>query len=86
MLQKFVRPDSKGRITLGHLADGISGYALTQTNDRKIILEPYTEIPVNEKWLFSNKKDLLKTLVSKITPENKHNPLLDDQPHGKEEW
>lgn len=60
MLPKMVRPDSKGRITLGHLADGVSGYLLTETLDHKIILEPYTEIPAREKWLFSNKIALEK--------------------------
>lgn len=55
MLPRMVRPDAKGRITLGHLADGISGYTLTETSDHKIILEPYTEIPVRERWLFDNK-------------------------------
>jgi len=58
MLLKMVRPDSKGRITLGHLADGVSGYALTVTPDHKIILAPYAEIPAGEKWLFSNKEAL----------------------------
>ena len=58
MSQKMLRPDSKGRITLGHLADGVSNYAVTITKDRKIILVPYAEIPAKEKWLFDNKKAL----------------------------
>ncbi len=57
---KMVRPDAKGRITLGRLADGVSGFALTETKDHKIILEPYTEIPAREKWLFDNKTALKK--------------------------
>ena len=28
---------------------------LRKTKDHKIILEPYTEIPAREKWLFDNK-------------------------------
>ncbi len=59
-MRKMVRPDSKGRITLGHLADGVSGYLLSETEDHRIILEPYTEIPVREKWLFNNKAALKK--------------------------
>jgi hypothetical protein len=55
MLLKKLRPDSKGRITLGHLADGVSSFSVTETNDHKIILEPFTEIPTHEKWLFANK-------------------------------
>lgn len=58
MLHKIVRPDSKGRITLGHLAKGISGFKVTIENDHKLILEPYVEIPANERWLFDNKKAL----------------------------
>lgn len=60
MQVKMLRPDSKGRITLGHLADGVSGFALTQTKDHKIILEPYSEIPTREKWLFDNKLAMKK--------------------------
>lgn len=60
MLHKMVRPDSKGRITLGHLASGVSGFLLTETKDHKIILEPYSEIPTREKWLFDNKEALKK--------------------------
>jgi len=55
---KMLRPDSKGRVTLGHLADGVSGFSVTITDDHKIILEPYSEIPSREKWLFENKKAL----------------------------
>lgn len=55
---KMLRPDAKGRITLGHLADGVSGFSVTVSADHKIILEPYSEIPSSEKWLFDNKKAL----------------------------
>lgn len=54
MRLKVVRPDAKGRITLGHLADNISGYTVTETTDHKLILEPLVEIPAREKWLFDN--------------------------------
>ena len=66
MKLKMVRPDSKGRITLGSLAKGISGFAVTQTDDHKIILEPYTEIPARAKWLFDNKA-ALKSLGEGLT-------------------
>lgn len=46
MLDKMLRPDSKGRITL--------------TKDHKIILKPYTEILGREKWLFMHKTALEK--------------------------
>lgn len=55
---KILRPDSKGRITLGNLAEGISGFSVSCDKDHKIILEPYVEIPAREKWLFKNEKAL----------------------------
>lgn len=60
MTCKLVRPDSKGRITLGHIADGVSAYSVTETKDHKLILEPFVEIPAHEKWLFDNKLALTK--------------------------
>jgi hypothetical protein len=60
MLPKIVRPDAKGRITLGRLTKGVSGYTVTETKDHKLILEPQVEIPAREKWLFENKTALKK--------------------------
>lgn len=60
MLNKLVRPDSKGRITLGNLAKGVSGFSITKDKNNRLILEPYTEIPLREKWLFDNKSSLNK--------------------------
>lgn len=60
MITKMVRPDAKGRITLGHLADGISGFSITKDKNNRLILEPYTEIPLREKWLFDNDVALAK--------------------------
>ena len=53
-----LRPDSKGRITLGKLAEGVSGYRARKQADGKIILEPFMEIPADERWLWENKKTL----------------------------
>jgi len=52
-----VRPDSKGRIFLGKLAEGVSSYTLTKDHGR-IILEANIEIPAKEKWLWDNKTAL----------------------------
>lgn len=60
MIPKMLRPDAKGRITLGNLANGVSGFRITVTSDNRIILEPYAEIPAREKWLFVNKIALKK--------------------------
>lgn len=53
-----VRPDSKGRITLGKLAEGVSSYRVKRQKDGKIILEPFMEIPADERWLWEDKEAL----------------------------
>jgi hypothetical protein len=53
-----VRPDSKGRITLGKLAEGVSSYRVKVEAHGKIVLEPYAEIPARERWLFENPEAL----------------------------
>lgn len=58
MKAKQLRPDSKGRISLGRLAKGVSSYAIHQKENGTIILEPFVEIPAKEKWLFDNKSAL----------------------------
>lgn len=58
--EKYLRPDSKGRITLGKLAKGISSYKYEISADGCIILRPQVEIPANETWLYKNKEALSK--------------------------
>jgi len=53
--QEILRPDNRGRITLGKLAEGISGYKLSKDKQGKITLEPLAEIPAYEIWLYKNK-------------------------------
>ncbi|MBX9806008.1 MAG: hypothetical protein K2Y18_09715 [Alphaproteobacteria bacterium] len=54
-----LKPDAKGRICLGSLAEGISSYHLTYDKvSGRIILEPYAEVPLQEVWLFHNKEAL----------------------------
>jgi hypothetical protein len=53
-----VRPDSKGRIALGKLAEGVSSYRVKVESHGKITLEPYAEIPARERWLFENPEAL----------------------------
>jgi hypothetical protein len=60
MLHKMVRPDSKGRITLGRLAEGVSSFSVKKDKNNRIILEPYMEVPLREKWLCDNKTALKK--------------------------
>jgi hypothetical protein len=43
------------------LADGVSGYKATFDEETHIvILEPYAEVPLKEKWLYENKEALNK--------------------------
>lgn len=53
-----MRPDAKGRITLGALARGISSYLVHSQPDGRLILEPRVEIPAQEAWLFRNPEAL----------------------------
>ena len=48
------RPDGKGRITLGKLAEGVSGYTATVSADGELHLVPHVEIPAREMWIFEN--------------------------------
>jgi hypothetical protein len=57
-----LRPDAKGRITLGKLAEGVSSYRATRMKDGKIVLEPFIEIPAEERWLWENKEALASVL------------------------
>jgi len=62
---RTVRPDAKGRITLGALAKDISGYQVNVEKSGRVILDPLVEIPAREKWVFENpkvKEALLKGL------------------------
>jgi len=52
---KMLKPDTKGRITLGHLADGVSRFAMSTDKHNRIILVPYAEVPIKERWIFQNK-------------------------------
>ena len=53
-----LRPDSKGRITLGKLAQGVSSFRVKVAAGGKIILEPFAEVPAQERWLFQNPEAL----------------------------
>ena len=59
MKEFVVRPDTKGRVCIGKMAQGISSFkASFDEESHRIILEPYTEIPYRERWLFSNKEEM----------------------------
>ena len=52
--RKTVRPDSKGRITLGSLAGGASSFKAYKDKKGRIVLEPQVEVPAMEAWLWQN--------------------------------
>lgn len=53
-VEKVLRPDSKGRVTLGAYADGVSSFKVTERQDGALILEPQVEVPKREAWLYAN--------------------------------
>jgi hypothetical protein len=54
----MLRPDAKGRITLGQRTAGISGYKLTDMGGGNLMLTAMTEIPARELWLYKNPEAL----------------------------
>jgi hypothetical protein len=52
--RKTLRPDSKGRITLGSLAGGASSFKAYKDKKGRIVLEPQVEVPALEAWLWRN--------------------------------
>jgi hypothetical protein len=60
MEEIILRPDAKGRVNLGDLAQGVSSYRVNFGENGKLILTPYAEIPFSEKWIFDNKEVLEK--------------------------
>lgn len=71
---KTLRPDSKGRIAFGKLLNGVSIVRVYVQDNGRIILEPYTEMPMREAWLYENPEALskVKNGLSNISKENLH--------------
>jgi hypothetical protein len=68
MSEIILRPDSKGKINIGELAQGVSSYRVVIGENGVLTLYPYAEIPFSEKWIFDNKE-----LLEKFKNENKAN-------------
>jgi len=47
MTKIILRPDAKGRLNHGDLANNVSSYRITQEENGTLILTPYSEIPFN---------------------------------------
>jgi len=54
MIEFMMRPDAKGSVSLGELAKGVSSYKVTQGDNGRVTLIPYTGIPYAERWIFEN--------------------------------
>lgn len=61
MKNAIVRPDSKGRISLGEITRNVSSYRITVKENGQLLLDPFVEIPLSDKWVFED-KDLLNKL------------------------
>ena len=57
-----LRLDSKGRVTFGNLAKGVSSFRVSKTEDGSFLLRPMKEIPAREAWLFQNPEALKAVL------------------------
>lgn len=55
-----VHPDSKGRVSLGQFAKGVSSFRVTSDAEGRIVLEPFVEIPARDRWLFGNAQALAR--------------------------
>jgi hypothetical protein len=64
----ILRPDSKGRINLGDLAQGVSSFRVSKDENGSLTLNPYLEIPFTEKWIFED-KDLLEKVRQQFKKE-----------------
>ena len=69
MNEVIIRPDSKGRLNLGEIVKGVSSFRATIDKNGKVTLEPYAEIPFEDKWIFDN-KDLLEKIKQQHAKEN----------------
>ena len=66
MTNTIVRPDSKGRVSLGEIARNVSSYRITIKESGQILLDPYVEIPLSDKWVFEDKNLLNKLKAESI--------------------
>lgn len=87
MTTAVLRPDTKGRISLGKLAYGVSGFAINADDPHHIVLTPLVEIPAREKWLFENpdalnrvQEGLKQASKGKLTSLGSFAQYLDEEP------
>ena len=69
MTEIILRPDAKGKISLGDFAAGVSSYRVSIGEHGKLTLTPYAEIPFSEKWIFED-QDILEKVKQQFKPVN----------------
>ena len=68
MSEIILRPDSKGKLNIGDLAQSVSSYRVVIGEHGVLTLYPYAEIPFSDKWIFEDKE-----LLEKFKNDNKKN-------------
>lgn len=68
MTEIILRPDSKGKLNIGELAQGVSSYRVVISENGILTLYPYAEVPFSDRWIFEDKE-----LLEKFKNDNKKN-------------
>ncbi len=68
MTKIILRSDSKGKLNISELAQGVSSYHVVVGENGILTLYPYAEIPLSDKWIFDNKE-----LLEQFKNDNKKN-------------
>ncbi len=55
MIEIILPQDSKGKLNIRELSQGVSSYRVKICENGVLTLYPYAEIPFSDKWLFENK-------------------------------
>jgi hypothetical protein len=55
--EKYLRPDAKGRVCLGKLAENVVQFRVVEENGN-IVLSPQVAIDKREHWLYKNEEAL----------------------------
>ena len=80
-----LKPDSKGRIALGKLLNGVSSVHAYVDDENRIILIPFKEIPLTE-LTEKEAESILKEMLSQVTKESLHDEISTGDKVGHEEW
>jgi hypothetical protein len=81
-----VRPDAKGRVTLGRFAEGVSSFRVHEEAGGRIVLEPFVEVPARERWVYESphalasvKRGLAQSAAGKVKSLGSFAKYADDE-------